>query len=56
VQLTFESAEPLEAIAARLRAAGHEPAIVVHKLETALEVVDPDGQQVDVAGAATGTQ
>jgi hypothetical protein len=56
VQLTFESAEPLEVIAARLRAAGHEPAIVVHKLETALEVVDPDGQQVDVAGAATGTQ
>ena len=48
VQLTFESGEPLEQIAARLATAGFEPRIITEDFGSLLSVVDPDGQEVQV--------
>jgi len=48
VQLTFQSAEPLEQIADRLSAAGFEPGILVEDFGSLLHVGDPDGQEVQV--------
>jgi predicted enzyme related to lactoylglutathione lyase len=48
VQLTFQSAEPLERIADRLSAAGFEPGILVEDFGSLLHVRDPDGQEVQV--------
>lgn len=48
VQLTFESAEPLVELAARLAAAGYEPGITTEDFGSLLHVVDPDGQVVQV--------
>jgi hypothetical protein len=56
VQLTFQSGEPLEQIAARLSAAGFEPHIITEDFGSLLSVVDPDGQEVQVhAPAATAS-
>jgi hypothetical protein len=52
VQLCFESAEPLEGIAARLQGAGFEPAIVTEDFGRVLSVTDPDGQPVQVHAPA----
>jgi hypothetical protein len=51
VQLTFESAEPLDQIAARLSAAGYEPRIITEDFGSLLSAVDPDGQEVQVHAA-----
>lgn len=48
VQLTFESAEPLVELAARLSAAGFEPGIVTEDFGSLLHVTDPDGQVIQV--------
>ena len=48
VQLTFESAEPLEQLAARLAAAGFEPGIKTEDFGSLLHVTDPDAQTVQV--------
>ena len=49
VELSFETAEPLEDLAARLTAAGFEPqAIVDENFGRSLRVVDPDGVLVQV--------
>jgi len=55
VQLTFESGEPLEQIAARLTAAGSEPRIITEDFGSLLSVVDPDGQEVQVHTPAAGS-
>jgi predicted enzyme related to lactoylglutathione lyase len=52
VQLCFESAEPLEDIAARLEGAGFEPAIATEDFGRVLSVTDPDGQTVQVHALA----
>jgi catechol 2,3-dioxygenase-like lactoylglutathione lyase family enzyme len=49
VELSFESAEPLEELVQRLRAAGFEPdAIVDENFGRSLRVIDPDGVPVQV--------
>jgi hypothetical protein len=48
VQLTFESAEPLEQIAARLEGAGFAPELHADESGSLLLVTDPDGQPVRV--------
>ncbi len=48
VQLTFESAEPLEEIAARLDGAGFAPQLHTDESGSLLLVTDPDGQPVRV--------
>ncbi len=48
VQLTFESAEPLEQIAARLDGAGFSPRLHKEDFGSFLSVADPDGQPVQV--------
>jgi catechol 2,3-dioxygenase-like lactoylglutathione lyase family enzyme len=49
VELAFETQEPLEALAERLKAAGFEPeAIVDENFGRSLHVVDPDGVLVQV--------
>jgi catechol 2,3-dioxygenase-like lactoylglutathione lyase family enzyme len=49
VELSFETQEPLEALAERLTAAGFEPeAIVDENFGRSLLVVDPDGVLVQV--------
>lgn len=48
VQLTFESGEPREQIAARLTAVGFEPNILTEDFGSLLSVLDPDGQEVQV--------
>ena len=53
VQLTFESAEPLEQLAVRLAAAGYEPGISTEDFGSLLHVTDPDGQVVQVHEPAT---
>lgn len=52
VQLCFETAEPLEQLAGRLAAAGFDPAITTETFGQLLKVTDPDGQLVEVVGAA----
>lgn len=51
--LSFESDEPLEAVQARLRAAGFESDIIDESYGRSLRVVDPDGValQIDEAMA-----
>lgn len=51
VQLNFESAEPLEQLAARLAAAGYEPGIATEDFGSLLHVTDPDGQLIQVHAA-----
>ncbi len=46
VQLNFESAEPLDQLAARLTGAGFPAEIVTEEFGSSLVVTDPDGQQV----------
>ena len=48
VHLTFASAEPMDDIAARLRAAGFDPTVTVEEFGAMLSVTDPDGQEVQV--------
>jgi predicted lactoylglutathione lyase len=49
VELSFETTEPLEALAERLSAAGFEPeAIVDENFGRSLRVIDPDGALVQV--------
>jgi hypothetical protein len=48
VQLTFSSAEPLDAIAARLTGAGFTPELHTEDFGSLLSVTDPDGQPVQV--------
>jgi hypothetical protein len=48
VQLNFESAEPLELLAARLTGAGFPAEITTEDFGSFLTVTDPDGQQVQV--------
>jgi len=49
VELSFETQEPLEALAERLTAAGFEPeAIVDESFGRSLHVMDPDGVLVQV--------
>jgi hypothetical protein len=48
VQLTFESAEPLADISARLAGAGFDPAIRTESFGPVLSVIDADGQEVQV--------
>jgi hypothetical protein len=48
VQLTFESAEPLDQIAARLDGAGFAAQILTEDFGSLLSVTDPDGQEVQV--------
>lgn len=48
VQLTFESAEPLNQIAARLEGAGFAPQLHNEDFGSLLSVTDPDGQPVQV--------
>jgi predicted enzyme related to lactoylglutathione lyase len=55
VQLTFESAEPLVELAARLAAAGYEPGISTEDFGALLHVVDPDGQVVQVHEPASAS-
>jgi predicted enzyme related to lactoylglutathione lyase len=56
VQLTFESGEPLDQLAARLAAAGFDPGIVKEDFGSLLHVTDPDGQVVQVhEPAASGS-
>jgi catechol 2,3-dioxygenase-like lactoylglutathione lyase family enzyme len=55
VQLTFQSGEPLEQIAARFTAAGFEPTIITEDFGSLLSVVDPDGQEVQVHTPAPGS-
>lgn len=52
VQLTFESAEPLDQIAARLGAAGFPARIITEDFGSLLSVTDPDGQEVQVHAPA----
>lgn len=47
VGLGFETAEPLEELAARLTAAGY-PASVVERETTSVHVVDPDGCRIEI--------
>jgi hypothetical protein len=48
VQLTFESAEPLAQLAARLEGAGFAPLLHREDFGSLLAVTDPDGQPVQV--------
>jgi hypothetical protein len=48
VQLTFESAEPLGDIAARLTSAGFAPQLQTEDFGSLLAVTDPDGQPVQL--------
>jgi hypothetical protein len=48
VQLTFESAEPLADISARLSLAGFQPLIRTESFGDVLAVTDPDSQEVQV--------
>jgi predicted enzyme related to lactoylglutathione lyase len=54
VQLTFESAEPLEQVADRFTTAGFEPRLITEDFGSLLSVVDPDGQEVQVHTPASG--
>ncbi len=56
VQLTFESGEPLEQIAARLSGAGFEPRIITEDFGSLLSVIDPDGQEVQVHSPANAVE
>lgn len=48
VDVGFETPEPLDAVVARLRAAGHEAELVSDAFLTAVHVVDPDGRAVQI--------
>ena len=52
VQLTFETAEPLEQVADRLRRGGHDAKVNQEVFGAALYVQDPDGQEVVVHHSA----
>jgi hypothetical protein len=52
VQLTFETAEPLTDLAARLSGAGFPAEIVTENFGSLVVVTDPDGQPVQVYAAA----
>ncbi|HET9646979.1 MAG TPA: VOC family protein [Microlunatus sp.] len=48
VRLGFETSEPLDALAGRLRAAGHDATVETGEGGAKVVVTDPDGQQVEI--------
>ena len=48
VHLTFTTTEPIDEVAARLTAAGHDPTVTREDFGSVLEVIDPDGHEVQV--------
>lgn len=48
VRLGFETAEPLDALAARLAAAGYQAAVVENEAGPQVHVTDPDGQHLEI--------
>jgi hypothetical protein len=56
VQLMFESAEPLNQIAARLEGAGFAPQLRTEDFGSLLSVTDPDGQPVQVHESSASSE